>query len=71
MSDVAMITNIRQQTLALIASITEQPRPSYDVDGQRVLWSDYLGRLQQTVEWCDRQLQQVEPFELESRGFTP
>lgn len=71
MDDAAMIGLIRQQTLATLAAITADPRPSYELDGQRVQWGDYLARLQQTVEWCDRQLQQSEPFEVESRGYTP
>ena len=71
MSDAAMIAEIKSQTLATLAAITADPRPTYELDGQRVMWSDYLTRLQRTVEWCDRQLQAEEPFEVESRGYSP
>jgi len=70
MSDQATLAAIKSQVLALIAAITENPKPSYSIDGQSVSWSDYLGQLRESVEWCDRQLARVEPFEIHSQGFT-
>ncbi len=49
-----MIETIRSQTLTLIAEITEHQKPGYTIDGQSVSWSDYLVRLRETVDWCDR-----------------
>lgn len=63
-----MIETIRSQTLALIAEITEQPKPSYTIDGQSVSWSDYLVRLRETVDWCDRILAREEICEILSRA---
>ena len=50
MSDQATIATIKSQMLALIAAITENPKPSYSIDGQSVSWSDYLRQLQGSVE---------------------
>ncbi len=62
---------IRDQALARIAEITAVPKPSYTLDGQKVAWAEYLRQLQQTVQWCDRQLAGDEPFEIHSTGYTP
>ena len=63
-----MIQTIRSQTLALISEITAQPKPTYTIDGQSVAWADYLQRLQQTVDWCDRQIADAEPVEVVSQA---
>jgi len=69
-SDAEQIATIKTQTLARIAEITAQPKPSYDVDGQKIAWSEYLARLQATVDWCNEKLAGEEPFEFQSRGYT-
>ena len=70
MSDATTIVTIKSQTLALIAEITTQPKPTYQIDGQQVLWSDYLSRLQATVDWCNEKLADLSPFEIRSQGYT-
>jgi len=70
MTDAETIAAIRSQTLALLATLTENPKPSYAIDGQSVSWAEYLARLQATVDWCDAQLAAAEPFEEHTRGLT-
>lgn len=70
MADEEILRNIRTQTLALIETLTANPKPSYSIDGQSVSWSDYLHQLQATVAWCDRQLGATDPFEIHSQGYT-
>ena len=69
-SDLEQIRAIKSQTLARIAELTAQPKPTYYVDGQSVSWNEYLARLQATVDWCDRQLAGQEPIEIHSQGIT-
>lgn len=69
-TDAEQIRQIKSQTLALIEAVTIDPKPSYQIDGQGVSWSDYLAQLRHTVDWCDRQLAREEPFEIRSRGVT-
>lgn len=69
-SDLEQIRTIKSQTLALVAQITSEPKPSYSVDGQKVSWSEYLARLQATVDWCERKLAGQEPFEIHSQGIS-
>lgn len=68
--DQAVLKLIRTQTLELLRQVTAQPKPSYELDGQRVSWSEYLERLIAVVDWCDRQLARETPFEGHSRGIT-
>lgn len=64
------IATIKTQTLALIASITAQPKPNYSINGQSVSWGEYLKQLQETVAWCDAQLSSEEPFEIQTEAYT-
>ncbi len=61
---------VRRQAVAMLGELTERPRPSYAVDGQRVGWAEYLAQLQAVVDWCDGQLRRTEPFEVHSQGVT-
>ena len=56
-----MHSTIKTQTLSIIAEITANPKPSYNIDGQSVQWTDYLKQLRLTVEWCDQQIALSEP----------
>jgi len=69
-NDLEQIKTIKNQTLALMADMTANPKPSYAIDGQSVSWSDYLARLQATVDWCERKLAGQEPFEVHSQGIS-
>ncbi len=68
MTDLQQIQTIKSQTLALIAEITALPKPTYKIDGQNVLWTQYLARLHETADWCDRQMAVVAPTETRSQG---
>ena len=67
-SDAEQIALIKSQTLSLIAAITANPKPTYDIDGQSVAWTEYLRRLQETVEWCDGRLAVEGPFEFSTQA---
>jgi hypothetical protein len=69
-SDIEQITQIKTQTLARIAEITAEPKPTYQIDGQKVEWSDYLKQLQATADWCDAQLAAGAPIEIQSQAYT-
>jgi hypothetical protein len=69
-SNQEQIVVIKSQTLARIAEITENPKPTYKIDNQLVAWGDYLSQLRGTVEWCNSQLAAETPVEVQSRGIT-
>jgi hypothetical protein len=68
--DRKQLETIKSQTLALIAQITAEPKPSYSVDGQQVGWNDYLTRLRQTVDWCDARLTTYDAVETQTQAFS-
>ena len=70
MSDLEQLLTIKSQTLALIAGITAQPKPTYTIDSQQVSWTEYLAQLQETVRWCDERLTASAPVEVRSQGYT-
>ena len=64
------IETIRSRTLQQLADLRANPKPTYSVDGQRVSWETYTQSLQDTVDWCDRKLADLDPFEIQSQGTT-
>jgi hypothetical protein len=64
------LATIKEQALQIIVDITASPKPSYNIDGQDIEWGDYLKRLQETVDFVDKQLAGIEPYEHHSQGFT-
>ncbi|MEM8864178.1 MAG: hypothetical protein AAGF31_01375 [Planctomycetota bacterium] len=66
--DHSQIETIRSQTLNLIEQIRTNPKPTYRIDGQQVLWEEYVDSLQKTVDWCDRKLLEASPYEVRSKG---
>ncbi|MEK6233813.1 MAG: hypothetical protein N2C14_03790 [Planctomycetales bacterium] len=70
MSDASDINAIKSQTLALIQQLHENPKPSYSIDGQSVQWEQMLAGLERTVDWCDRKLQEYQPFQEETQAYT-
>lgn len=61
------IATIKSQTLAIMVDVTENPKPTYMIEGQSVQWGTYLEQLQKTITWCDQQLNSEQPFEFETR----
>ena len=69
-TNAAQIATIKRQTLALLAEITANPKPTYDIDGQKFSWGQYLKQLQDTVLWCDQQAAASAPVEVRTQGYT-
>ena len=70
MTDREQIESIRSLSLSQLAELRVDPKPTYWLDGQRVHWQQYAESLQKTVDWCDRKLAEIEPFEVRSQGGT-
>jgi len=61
----------RDNIAAQLASLTTDPKPSYDIDGQRVGWNDHFRALSRELERLNQMIQAAEPFELDTWGNTP
>lgn len=70
MSNTSQLETIKSQTLERLVEITAAPKPTYNVDGQSVSWSEYRESLQRTIDWCNQQLSTEEPFEIDSTAIT-
>ena len=68
MTDLEQIRTIKTRSLAQLAELRANPKPSYALDGQQVSWETYIASLQQTIDWCDEKLAGYEPFEISSLG---
>jgi hypothetical protein len=68
MTDKEQIELIRTRTLQQIADLRAEQKPSTSDGGAWTLWDKYVNSLQETVDWCDRKLAGIEPFEVQSRG---
>ena len=64
--DVGVVLQIKRQTLATLAELAREPKPTYKIDGAVVSWTEYQESLRQTVDWCDKQLHALSSFELRS-----
>ncbi|MBP3556865.1 MAG: hypothetical protein J6K20_04065 [Thermoguttaceae bacterium] len=64
--DVGAVLQIKRQTLATLAELAREPKPTYKIDGAVVSWTEYQESLRETVDWCDKQLNTLTSFELRS-----
>jgi len=71
MSNLDEINTIKTNTLAQMAEVSAERKPSYTEDGQTFSWTGYLDHLQRRVDWCNRQLAAEDPFEFPTQGYTP
>jgi hypothetical protein len=56
-TDAETVATIKSQTLAILADITANPRPTYTIEGGRTVeWTEYLRELKETIAWCDERL---------------
>jgi len=54
-------------------NILEKPKPSYDIDGQKFMWSEYLKVLNDTIDRLKIDIQDLDsdsPFEIESQAYS-
>lgn len=54
-------------------SILLHPKPSYDIDGQKFEWAQYMKQLDATIAQLTKELQVLDtdsPFEIESQAYT-
>lgn len=71
MSNIAQLEAIKAGTLAQMAAVSAERKPSYSENGQSFAWTEYLEHLQRRVDWCNAQLAAEEPIEIATQGYTP
>ncbi len=71
MSSLDELATIKANTLAQMAVVSAEKKPSYSVEGQSFHWQQYLEYLQRRVDWCNQQMAAEEPFEFPTQGYSP
>lgn len=71
MSNLEQLETIKSNTLAQMAAVSAERKPSYSEGGQTFNWTEYLEHLERRVDWCNQQLAAEEPFEIPTQGYTP
>jgi hypothetical protein len=69
-TDAEQLATIKSQILANLVAITEDPKPTYNVDGQMVDWTEYMRMLHEQLKIVNAQINAEAPTEYHSRGFS-
>ena len=63
------MTRSRDNILNIIETITTNPKPTYNIDGQKVEWGAYLGQLWAALEQINLKLAGYEDGEVRSQVY--
>ena len=67
----SIITESLDRAILTRQSILSKPKPTYDIDGQRFEWAEYLKVLNATIIELQSQLQTFDdPYEIDSSLYT-
>lgn len=64
------LTTARDNFAAKLAEVSASPKPTYNIDGQSVSWTEYYKFLSDQVERLNVQISSGDPFEVVSTGIT-
>lgn len=64
------LTTARDNFAAKLAEASANPKPTYNIDGQSVSWTEYYKFLSDQVESLNQKISQGEPFEEVSYGIS-
>ena len=67
---VATWNTIKANLEAQLLSLSENPKPTYQLDGQMVSWTAYLNWLLAAIKEANEMIIAEEPFEVETQGYT-
>ena len=71
MTYAADLVTIRDQIVARIIEVTAAPKPSYNIDGQAVSWTQYLAELRKQLRETNDMIKESDgPFEFHTQAFT-
>ena len=59
-----------EQVCANLVAITATPKPSYNIDGQDVDWTEYMKMLTEQLEALAAAINSLNLYEVHHQGFT-
>ncbi len=69
MSDAEDYAAIKALAIANLKAVLASPNPTYDIDGQKISWTEYKDSLERTIKWADEMLDGTNPTEVHSVGI--
>ena len=67
-ADLECLQQTRSNYIKQWLELSEKPKPSYSLDGQRVSWTEYQKFLTKQIELLDEQINRDDPYEFVSQG---
>ncbi len=64
------LTTARDNFATKLAEVSASPKPTYNIDGQSVSWTEYYKFLSEQIQSLNKQINEAEPFEEISQGIT-
>ena len=59
-----------EQVCANLVTITASPKPTYNIDGQLVEWTEYMKMLTDQLEALTAAINAQNPYEVHHQGYT-
>ena len=69
-TEAQQLATIKEQILQNLADVTANPKPSYNIDGQQIGWTDYQRLLLEQLEKINIQIATYLPWEQHSVGYS-
>lgn len=68
--NLASLQTVKDQLIARLMEITALPKPTYNVDGKNVNWTEYATMLRDQIEGVNDLLMQEGIYEFRSSGYS-
>ena len=69
-TDAEQLAIIKSGILAKLAELAVEHKPSYNIDGQDIEWTEYQEMLMKQLKDVNAQINSESPFEIHSQGFS-
>lgn len=69
-TDLENLRTIKSNLISRLAEVTASKKPSYNIDGKNVNWTEYAAMLRQEIANVNELIALESPFEFKSQGFS-
>lgn len=67
---IAKLKTVRDQIVDQLVDLTENPKPTYNIDGEMVAWGDLFSRLSERLDKTEAMIQAKDPGFHQTQYFT-